>query len=299
MRNTNKREKVEIILEYSGIDVDDGTMSLEDMVPALQGFSSAYGKIASLLSLETQHKLRVTGVKRGSFHILLEAWNTLSTNKDQLSMVGDLAAITPVGVVGAYKIVSWIIGVIKATKHTQRKPYTEKINPEDRTVVITNHNNVLLEVPLEVFKIYKDGLISQDLNKITRPLEEDKIKSTNISAKSGSKTEGEDIDLDQKQFFDVEEIIVTETKEMWLTGILNSLTKTTNRGYFYLNDGTRTTYHLASNNPELMYRFFIMKGPVKLRCKASLDENLKPTQIEVYQIVPIQEGLFEKEKRNT
>ncbi len=38
------KQEVSITLKYSGRDVEDGTMSIEDVVPALQGFSSAYGK---------------------------------------------------------------------------------------------------------------------------------------------------------------------------------------------------------------------------------------------------------------
>lgn len=291
------KESVDIELQYSGPDVDDGSMSLEDMIPALQGFSSAYGKIASLTSPEAQHKLRVTGVKKGSFRILLEAWNLATQNASQLEIAANITAVGTAVLgtgYGAIKIVKWIVGVVKATKHTKKRPYTETINADNQSVVITNCDNVTLEVPLEVFRIYKEGIIAQDLNKIAYPLQEGQIKNTTLRATSGGQTLEEGINLEEKKFFDVEEVVITETKEMWLTGVLNSLTKTTNRGSFYLNDGTRVGYRLAVEKPDTLYPFFIHKGPVKVRCKVSLDENLKPAHMDIYEIIKLQTPLFDE-----
>ena len=153
-------EKIEIELQYTGTDVEDGTMSLEDMIPALQGFSSAYGKIATLQNPEAQHKLRVTGVKKGSFHILLEAWNLANQNADQLQVIANIATVGSIATIGAYKVVDSIIGVIKTIKHTKKQSYTERINADNQSVVITNCENVTLEVPLEVFRIYKENIIT-------------------------------------------------------------------------------------------------------------------------------------------
>lgn len=290
------KEKIEIELEYTGTDVDDGTMSLEDMIPALQGFSSAYGKIATLQNPEAQHRLRITGVKKGSFKILLDAWNLMAQHQDQLQIGANIAQVSATmagGSIVAYKVIDWIIGVIKTTKHTKKQPYTEKINADNQSIVITNCENVTLEIPMEVFRIYKEGLLAQDLNKITKPLNDSRIDSTTLKVKSGTQEIQEKISIEEKGFFEVEEIIITSTKEMWLTGVLNSLTKTTNRGFFYLSDGTRISYHLANDKPEDMYKFFVHKGPVKVRCIASLDENLKPAQIDIFEIMPLQVGMFD------
>ncbi|MGC9603504.1 MAG: hypothetical protein ABSF47_03490, partial [Minisyncoccia bacterium] len=272
---------------YAGKEVEDGTMSLEDMIPALQGLSSAYGKIAVLQNPEARHSLRVTGVGRGTFHILIEAWNFLVQNQDQVILAAAVADIMS----PAFSVVKSIIGVARATKHVKNQPYTEKINGVNQTINITNCDNVTLEVPLGIYQIYKDGLIKQDLNKITGSLAEAKIDSATIKVKSNKETEQETITLQEKKFFEVEEIVTTVTKEMWLTGVLNSLTKTTNRGSFYLNDGTRISYHLAGDRPEEMYQYFIYRGSVKIRCVASLDENLKPVQVDIFEIVPLQSPL--------
>src|SRR5713101_1739972 len=59
-------EVVPFVLKYEGPEVDDGSMSIEDIVPVLQGFASAYGKIASEQGVGVQHRIRITGVERGS-----------------------------------------------------------------------------------------------------------------------------------------------------------------------------------------------------------------------------------------
>ena len=37
---------LEVRLRFEGPDVEDGTMFLEDLVPVLEGFSSAYAELA-------------------------------------------------------------------------------------------------------------------------------------------------------------------------------------------------------------------------------------------------------------
>ena len=72
------REQILIHLKYEGPDVDDGTMSIEDIAPVLQGFSSAYGKLAAATDPQAQHRIRITGVQKGSADIVLEAWRALA-----------------------------------------------------------------------------------------------------------------------------------------------------------------------------------------------------------------------------
>ena len=69
--------ELSITLRYSGADVDDGTMSLDEVVDALQGFSGSYSKIASLRSTATEHQLKVAGVRTGSFDMLIQAWSVV------------------------------------------------------------------------------------------------------------------------------------------------------------------------------------------------------------------------------
>src|SRR5262245_9740556 len=85
-------EQLEIRLKYDGPDVDDGSMSLQDAVPVLQGFASAYGKIAALEDPHSTHRLRITAVRPGSVVFALDVWQFLNDNA---------AVIQAVGVIGA------------------------------------------------------------------------------------------------------------------------------------------------------------------------------------------------------
>jgi len=51
-------EPTRITLRYRGRDVDDGTMPVDDVVDALQGFAGAYGKVAGQITRNTLTSLR-------------------------------------------------------------------------------------------------------------------------------------------------------------------------------------------------------------------------------------------------
>src|SRR5690606_21064780 len=99
-----------------------------------------------------------------------------------------------------------------------------------------NFNNVQLEVPLEVYEMYKNKLIATDLNRIAEPLEKGKIDETKLIADKESNIVEEKITFEEKEYFDVQNVDITTTKETWLEGIINSLTKSTNNGRFILNN---------------------------------------------------------------
>jgi len=280
------REKIDIILKYSGTDVDDGSMSVEDIIPALQGFASAYGKIAALKNLDTQHKLRVTGVQKGSFHVLLEVWDALGKSANNLT---GLSICSSAGLF----VVAGIIKLISLKKHVRNEPYTEKINSENQSIIINNSKNVSLEVPIIIFNIFKEKILDIDINKIVRPLEEGRIDSTCIEATYDNEVISEKVEINEKKYFDVESVTVTKTQETWLVGKFNSLTKSTNKGFFILTDGTRVSYQLISEKPELLYHYFIYSGPVKVRCVAHMDENLKVASIDIYEIQKLQTEIFD------
>ncbi len=283
------KEKMNITLSYSGSDVDDGTMSLEDIVPALQGLASAYGKIANYKNLTGQHNLRVTGVKKGSFEVLLVVKDVAEAAQNNIALAASLG-VTGASVSGL--IIKAVIKLIELTKHLKNKPYTEKIDQSSGLINFNNCDNVNLSISLDLHELYKTGTLKQDLQKIVRPLETGKIEAVVISAKTSDETVETKIDVEEKQYFEVPEVTVTQTQETWLTGMFNSLTKTTNKGFFILNDGNRVTYELRSETPEIFYPYFIYKGPVKVRCKAHMDENLKVTLLEIFEIQKLQGELF-------
>lgn len=280
-------DKIAIELKYAGSDVDDGSMSVEDMIPALQGFSSAYGKIVNSDEVQVKHTLRVVGVKKGSFDILLEV---VARVAEGLQSNPDLVA----GTLG-YLAIDKIIGVIKISKHVKNQPYDTRINTNNGTINIINIDKLSLEMPHDVYRLFDEKILRQDINKIVKPLEEGKIDSTEITVKGGEGEIKETIVAGEKKYFNVEQVEVTKTESVEIEGVLNSLTKTTNKGYFILNNGDRVTYQFAGEKPELLYKHFLHKGVVRVKCIAHLDENLKPTLLDISEVTTLQRSIFESE----
>jgi hypothetical protein len=283
------KETVPLEIKYAGPDVDDGSMSISDVVPALQGLASAYGKIAVEENLKVKHNIRVTGVRRGSFEILLEVCASPEAI-DNAVLVGGLSFGAGLS---AKIVIEKLVAVIKLTKHVNKNNFNTKVEGTDN-ISVTNSENVSITFPLNVYQIYTSGLIKSDIAKIAEPINPNKIDSATIKVDS----QEEVITYADKTLFDTENVEVTKTQRMTLKGWLNSLTKTTNRGYFNLKDGSRVTYSLAVEEPESLYEFFIHKGPVEIDCEAHLDENLKPILLDIYDIAPLQSDLGLPDQNN-
>lgn len=287
----NSKESIEIHLRYEGPDVVAGSMSIEDIVPVLQGFSSAYGKLANINDPDSIHKIRITGVKPGSADIVLEVWKFLGENVNSITSTG---VIIPVG----YYIVKKILSLISLKRHTKKKPYGEKIVSHDK-ISITNIENITIEIPLDIYELFKNKTIDSDLSKIVRPLEKDRIDIAKISiSNEDSEMNEESISADERPYFEVEEVYTTSTKETWLTIKLNSLTKSTNSGYAYLSDGSRVFYQYIAKNHEKLYKLFSYSGAVRAYCVAHMDENLKVSKLEIYNIEKTQSDLFDSNSQS-
>jgi hypothetical protein len=279
------RDHLRITLSYSGKDVDDGSMSLEDLVPVLQGFSSAYGKVSADSGILTQHRLRLVGLKHSSADLLLEVWKAVGDNSSELQAIGSL-------VQAAMAVVTGIVVCIQLKKHVKDRPYSTGIDGNRGLVIVSNGDNATIAVPPNDFRRFKDKLIDQDLSKITKPIEQGKIDSASIIVDDGDQPPiSETITFRDKPYFEVEEKPTTTTKESWLTGMINTMTKSTNGGFVYLNDGTRVSFHVVCDQPEQYWHLFSHRGMVKMRAVAYMDENLKPTSLDVYEMIPMQPDL--------
>lgn len=297
-REHTMQAKVPITIHLDGAGVKDGSILIEDLVPALQGFSSAYGKIASNYSQNLNHKIRVESFKPGSFIVSLST--TILEHRDALDVAANAATVVgSIGNVGTvvYKVIDYVIKTLSAKKHIKNKPFTQQVNYNSGSVVIINADNVELTVPLEVYQIVKAKTIDTDLNKIASLIDEENIKELSITYEKNGEVVSEKIDADSKKYFNIDDTAVSETKDSWITCKINSLTKTTNRGQAYLPDGTRVGFKLAGETPDNLYKHFAHKGWVKMYCKVKLDESLKPIELDVYDIQQIEYELpFETPK---
>ena len=187
----------------------------------------------------------------------------------------------PGGAVAAISIVRTIVRVISAKKHVKNQPYRDRIS-DNNAVTIINAENVSMEFPLEVYQRLKNRSLDSDLNRIASPLQKDHINAAEITATTTTgESVSERIEEKERKYFEATNSSVTSTKETSLVVKLNSLTKTTLSGYLYLNDGSRAFYHFTGDNQTNFVNLFSHHGLVKARCVAQLDENLKPTRIEI------------------
>lgn len=278
-------ETLPLVLRYHGPDVDDGTMSIEDIVPVLQGFSAAYSKVAAEGGASVQHRIRIVGVEKSSANILLQVWQTLGEVSGQLTSIQILAS-------SAAAIVGTIFGVIKIKRHLRGEPYREQITSTN-TVTITNSVNVSIEMPVHVFTVYKEKLIDSDIGRMVRPLEKGKIDEAEFRALPAKADPIiETVTADERQFFDTEQHILATTEPTWVVGNLNSLTKTTNSGFMYLSNGQRVFYHYAGATPQKLHAVFAHPGPVRVLAVAYLNESLTPERLDIQEIQPMQGHLF-------
>lgn len=276
------QQKIPITIHLEGEGVKDGSILLEDLVPALQGFSSAYGKLASSYSQNLNHKIRIESFVPGSF--LVHLYTTVMEHQDAIQATANLITVAGGGSAVAYKVIDLIVKTIQAKKHIKNQPYTQQNNYNDSNIVIINADNLELAIPLEVYQIIKEKSIDNDLNKLVSIIDNENIEKLSIGYEKEEEKIVESVDNKEKKFFDIDNETVSETKETWITCKINSLTKTTNRGRAYLPDGSQVGFKLVTETPENLYKHFIHKGWVKMYCKAKLDENLKPLELDVYDI---------------
>lgn len=278
--------ELEIVLVYSGPDIQDGAMAVEDIVPVLQGFAGAYGKLAASQRIVTQHKLRLVAMRPGSAKLILDIWEMIGKNVPSLQAVSALVG-------SAMAVLGSIIAIIQLKKHTKNEPYSTKVDGTTGLVNVINADHVALAVSLSDFNIFKDKMIETDLARIVRPLESGHIDESKISVNgSGHVPLDEKITAAERPLFDIAESAITTTKETWITGQINSMTKSTNSGYMYLNDGSRVHFKLKGDNPSLYYGLFGHEGLVRVRCVAHVDDSFRPTELDVYEMIPLQLSLF-------
>jgi len=249
-------------------------MDIGDTVSALQGFANAYTKLALSKKSDVSHQIRISGIKKGSVEFVLKV---LAENKDALEAAAALATVGG----SAAAIFLAVLEVIKLTKHIGGAEHTAKPSAETGGVVVENSDNVTVVVSNDVYNIYQEGLIKQDLSRLVAPLKINGVDAVKLSAKTRKGRISEDITSRQKSLFGYTPEESTQTKEMTLVGFIISLNKEWNGGSFRLQDGSRVSYKLKSDHPQTMYEHFVHKGLVRVNCVAHLDESLKPIRIEI------------------
>lgn len=286
-------ERIEIHLKYEGPDVENGTMSLQDVIPVLQGLSGAYDKLSKIENSNVTHRIVLSGFRRGSADIILEVYQGLIDNAET---IGAIAGLVTGGMSlrgTAFEIMKMIFDVIRIIKHIGADASSERITVENG-IVINNSSNVQITVPTSSYKLYKDGKLKKDLDYLTRPLVEGGIDAADFKVRANNgETFSQRVTAEERPYFENKDIEETTTKEMEITAILNSLTKTTNKGRLYLLDGRRVSYRYSGDDYSNFCSIFgTYNGAVKMQCKVKLNEQSEPVFLDILQIERVQQEMF-------
>src|SRR5713101_6546073 len=275
---------IRITLSYDGPEVATGTMPIEEVVEALQGFSQAYGHIATELSPNVTHQLRVSAIKTGSFDLFIIAAAYIAQNPDQLK------ALETHGHAARF-VFDLIVQIVRAKKHTKGKPYQIQIKGDNNTVVVINAEGAELQIPAELVSLLKNKVIDTDLNKIVDPLQSGRIDSAKIRATDDEHPPIEEtIAASDRDYFrpEAEQIILQEAE---IVGRLISLNKDYNRGILRIDADKTVPYRFVGGRPERFHADFSYKGPVKLKGIVRFDGHLNPTEIEIHSVERLQSEL--------
>src|SRR5262249_3936350 len=182
--------------------VKDGSVPAEYLIDALVGFSSAYSKIARRTEgANVAHRIRVVGLRAESTHILIDIIEFVKANP---AAAGVLLSLGTLAAKGAYKVIQDIAAVFKSKKHLKGKPVEGNIIFRDNNIYILNETRQEFKLTKEQLEYLRSGLIDPDLDKITAPLEDDKVdkfelKSNQESLAEANKSERPYFATTQKQ----------------------------------------------------------------------------------------------------
>ena len=193
-------ERVEVHLRFEGPDVDDGTMSLGDIVPVLQGFAGAYAKLAETDHPEATHRVKITAVRQGSADIVLEVWRQLVQNAEQIAAFASAGG-------SAFGIIATLIKVIQIKRHVQDQPFQQHITANN-SVVIVSSGNSSLEIPSQVYDLFKEGRLNKELELLTRPLKNEGIYTADVEATAADgEVLRERITAEERPYFEIEDLM--------------------------------------------------------------------------------------------
>ena len=286
-------EQIEIHLKYEGPDVENGTMALQDVIPVLQGFSGAYTSLADTENPDVTHRIKLSGVRQGSADIVLEVIYQFLTEHSQ--QIGAAAGLVGIVSVTAFPVVKKIFDVIGIKKHVGNGDYTERLSI-DNGIEVTNSQNVQIIVQRESYEAFKGGKLDRDLERLTRPLKEGHIDLVEFEAEADSgEAIVERVTVEDRPNFEITDLAVTTTTETELVAKLNSLTKSTNSGYLYLQKDKRIFYRYVSDDATKLYAIFgNYHGSIKIRCTAKMDDQLEVVSVDILQIDRMQNDMFDE-----
>lgn len=283
-------------LVYEGPDVRDGTMNAGQLAEVLTGLGHAYSTVAYEADLGGHVQLRVVGIERKSFHIILDAIDYAKANPPAATAIAAGSAVTLNAlsnvISGVYRVISDIAKVIDAKKRAKgARVSTLPTSFAEKGVTLTVHEDSIL-LTKEQYELLLSRQIDHPLSQMVSPLAPNRIDTFKIRM---AQEDLVTIDADQRKYFDVAEVTEDKSREgTEIDGVLNSLTKTSLRGTFYTLDGVHVPYKYIGGDVATLLRGFISREPLRVRGRIKYGSDGLPAFVEVQNIEILQQGIFER-----
>lgn len=270
-------DPIRVNFRYTGPEVDNGEMDVDEVVTALQGFAGAYGKVATQIAPEANYQLKLTAIRKSSFDLFIAAAIYMAQGGDTFETVKSVVNAAKF----TFQVVTEVVGL---KKHTKSQPYTTHVEGTRGDVTIINAEKIEFTVSLPAFEMYREKLLDSDLEKITAPLSEGRIDAAELTEEEHGV--GVTISSSERSYF--RQPTATSKEDLQVTGTLVSLNKETNRGTFKFGDGKTTRYSFTGPNKDRFHSDFSHKGPVRANATVSFDENLTPVHLDIQSVEPTQ-----------
>ncbi len=271
-------DHLRIELRYSGPEVEDGTLPVEDILDALAGFQDAFVKLARLENLsQPERHLRFVTLEKGSAKVLLDVIEMASR---------------------AYKAIKNLFSALEAKKELRGQPITYN------NCTIINGGAIIGKSSLNTgtFEVLKSGDLDNDFDRLTAPLKkgrridsvELKVKdeTVRVSAKDRPFIAARTVQSEEPE---VRKAIASrrvsvetlpEPKEVWLKGTFRSHRKRGNSGDFETTDGQRIKYKYVGEDMKSFLMAYISRGIVAVFGTVQYDQAGQAVSIEIREVEP-------------
>ncbi len=174
-------EKLKFSIAYEGSAVENGTMDVRDLAPALLAVGELFDAANTAIRGQEDSRIsvNVAATKSACFEVELVAISSLfSVTKDLLIGDGVNALLNLAGLIGMASVTGgglfWLIRKLKG-----KNP--DKVKPAKPGMVQITHNDEVFEVPIELLRLYRDIAVRKAVEHlIEKPLQNEGIDEFKI-----------------------------------------------------------------------------------------------------------------------